>query len=322
MNRPSRFPANMLLIAAMILVAPGLYAQVPGCTGPRCTPNPVPCAHCAGSWTDNYGAKWAVTSNTMPAAMGVFSVSGTLQVSNPVAGCPAVTWTVSGTLTQTFGTAGSRGTTAAHWVGSSPSPSATCGGWTPFASVTFDGNILNDGCDFSSGTWSNSDGASGSFSMTKPTDYPDLSPAETSPAVYWWSTYPTVALFDQTIGSSKYLAGRQVFESPNGSVSDTCWFSGSAVDRGGLSGGGWYVGFYFFNNRWEYDYVGLTPAQIGYYRSNSRTPCLITVPQAMNIYAYDATSSSVYFTDTLYVNLPDLVNVGVARAGVAAWRTW
>jgi len=158
--------------------------------------------------------------------------------------------------------------------------------------------------------------------MTKPSDTPNLSPAETSVAVAWYSLIPTVLVFEQTIGSSKYMAGRQVFEATNGSPSDTCWFSGSSYLYSKLSGGGWYVGFYFFNNKWEYDYVGMPPAEITYYRSNHRVPCLITMPQAMKAYQRDTLSSATYFTDTLYINLPDMVNYGVARAGVEGWRTW
>jgi hypothetical protein len=314
--------ANLLPIVGLLLITSGLYAQNPGCSAPPCSPNPVPCAHCAGTWTDNYGGTWTVTSNTTPPSSGTYSVSGTLRVPSPVPGCPTVTWSVSGTLSQTFGSASQRGTTAAHWVASNPSPSSQCGNWIPFSSTTFDGNILNDGCDFSSGTWSNSDGASGSFSMTKPTDFPNLNPAETSTVVAWWSSAPTVALFEQNIGSSTYLAGQQVYEASNGSPTDTCWFSGSIYAPGALSGGGWFVGFYFFNNRWHYDYIGMLPQTVSYYRSNNRPPCLITIPQAMRMYARDTLSSSVYFTNTLYINLPDHTNYGVARAGVQAWRTW
>ncbi len=301
-----------------------LNAQVPvpGCVSPPCSPNPVPCAHCAGTWTDNYGGRWNVTSNTTPPFIGTYNVSGTLQVSNPSPGCPTVTWSVSGTLTQTFGTSFARGTASANWVATNPSPSSTCGSFTPFSSTTFNGNILNSGCDFFSGSWTNSSGGSGGFSMTKPTDLPDLIPSEASTAIAWDSAYPTVMLFDQTLGSSKYLAGHQVFETSGGASSDTCWFPGSIYLPMGLSGGGWHVGFYFFNNRWHYDYIGFLPATISYYRSNSRTPCLVTIPQQMRSYALDTLSSSAYFTNTLYINLPDLVNYGVARAGVQAWRTW
>lgn len=192
----------------------------------------------------------------------------------------------------------------------------------PFNSETFDGGITNNGCDTMSGSWTNSDGARGTFSMTKPTDLPDRSPAETSTAVAWWSLAPTIALFEQTIGSSKYMAGRQVFEAQLGWAFDSCYFDGSIYDPYKLSAGGWYVGFYFFNNKWEYDYVGITPGAINYYRLKSRTPCLMHANQGMRMYSRDTSTSNEYFTDTVYVNLPDKLNYGVARAGVQAWRTW
>lgn len=312
-------PVNLLLVA--VFACPVLQAQVPGCASPPCSPNPVPCAHCAGTWTDNLGGTWAVTSNTTPPSIGVYNVSGTLRVPNPSdPKCPTTTWIVTGYISQSFGSSSQRGTTTAHWVGANPLPSGTCAGWTPFASIAFDGGILNNGCDLNSGTWANSNGASGTFSMTKqPADLPNRSPAETSVGVAWWGMIPTVAVFEQTIGSSKYMAGRQVYEAANGAPTDGCWFVGSPYSKYALSGGGWYVGFYFFNNKWEYDYVGITPDAITFYRNNNRTPCLMSAPQAMKIYSRD---TSTYFTDTLYINLPDRVNYGVARAGAQAWRTW
>jgi hypothetical protein len=53
-----------------------------------------------------------------------------------------------------------------------------------------------------------------------------------------------------------------------------------------------------------------------------RTPCLVTAPQAMNIYTRAGVGNVRYYTDTIYVSLPDNTNVGVSRGGVQAWRTW
>jgi hypothetical protein len=92
--------------------------------------------------------------------------------------------------------------------------------------------------------------------------------------------------------------------------------------KDGLSNGGWYVGYYYFNNKWEYDYIGMFSGAVAYYRSMHRVPCEVTIPQTMNIYARGTLSSYPYFNDTLYWNIPDNTNYGVAGAGVQAWRTW
>ncbi len=317
MTQSRKFTWILSLFVAAMFPLDTAFAQ--SCGTPKCAPNPVPCAHCAGTWTDNSGAVWTVSSNTTPSSASTWSVSGTVQSPAPP-GCPTIAYQVSGSLTQTFGSSSVAGTPAISWTGSSPSPTAACGGYTPVPSITFTGNISNDGCDYASGTWLNSSGLNGSFTMTKPADVPDLSPAETTSVVAWHSLAPTVAVYEETIGASKYQAGRQTFEASNGSATDTCWFVGSMYSYGGLSGGGWYVGYYYFNNKFEYDCVGMAPAAVTYYRSAGRVPCLVTIPQKMSLYTH--TGSAQYFTDTLYWNVPDATNYGVARNGVQAWRTY
>jgi hypothetical protein len=142
------------------------------------------------------------------------------------------------------------------------------------------------------------------------------------------STYPTILMFQGTISSSdsNSLAGRQVFESPNGSPSDSCWRSSDAAlgyEEYHLTGGGWFVGFYYFSSSYYYDYVGIVPDYIDYYRQKNRPPCLAYASQTMNIYTRAGLGSVPYATNLLYgVNLPDYTNVGVARDGVQGWRTW
>jgi hypothetical protein len=271
-----------LVLIAMTL---GLgHASGQSCSTPLCSPNPVPCAHCIGTWLDNTGARWTVTSLGNPLGPGTQAVSGSVTVPFP-AGCPSVTWTVSGTLTQTTGNAYTAGTTALNWQASNPNPSRSCGGVTPVSTMTYTGNIDNNGCDTGAGSSVNSSGVHGSFSMTKPTD---VASSETSAAVAWYSVYPTILLFQGNISpaSLNSLAGRQVFESPNGTPTDSCYRTTdpSNIYPFHLSGGGWYVGYYYFNSSYYYDYVGFTPGLISYYRSKGRTPCLATAPQAMNIY--------------------------------------
>lgn len=188
---------------------------------------------------------------------------------------------------------------------------------------TFSGSIGNNTCDAASGTWANAEGSgSGNFTMSKPAD---VASTETTTTIAWYSLLPTIFLFQGSIASSVGLAGRQVFETGNGTPSDSCWRQGDVVD--GLpaaplhvTGGGWFVGYYFFNNWYDYDYVGYVPDLISYYRQHNRVPCQAAAPQAMRIYT--SSGSVVYYTDTLQVSLPDYKNVGVERGGVWAWRTW
>jgi len=313
---------RLLWVFVLLLLSGYAMAQVPGCTSPPCSPNPVPCAHCSGSWTDDTGALWTVASNNTPTSYGTYTVSGSVSVPNPTAGCPGVTFTVTGNISQYFGSASSRGTTTIQWLASNPVPSNPPCGFPPQSTITYTGTIINNSCDTASGSWTNSTGATGTFTAAKNPDVPDLSPTETNATVAWYSLIPTVMLFQPTIGSSKYMAGRQVFEAPSSAPIDSCWFPGSQILPGSLSGGGWHVGFYFFNNTWTYDYVGMTPYTIEYYRNNSRVPCTVALYQAMRLYQSDTASSYTYKNNLLYWNIPDYVNYGVARDGVQAWRTW
>lgn len=92
--------------------------------------------------------------------------------------------------------------------------------------------------------WGRNVGYNGSFTMTKPADSPDGSPTDITVARAWSSVAITVTQFQGEINATKSNAGRQVFESANGSPSDTCWFQSSIYTSAALSGGGWYVGYY------------------------------------------------------------------------------
>ncbi len=251
-------------------------------------------------------------------------MSGSVVIpAQPGFGCPSYTFEASGALTQTPGSSNTSAVTSFTWSASNPSPNTPCdsGGFpTPF---TFAGSISTNSCDAASGTWANSDGSgSGNFTMNKPSD---VASTETSQATAWWQPYPTILLFHGQIASTIDLAGRQVFESSNGASSDSCYRSGDAIDGVPLqpfhiTGGGWFVGYYYFNDWYDYDYVGYSPQAIDYYRSKMRTPCQASAPQAMNIYT--SGGSVTYYTDTLQLSLPDDKNVGVERGGVWGWRTW
>ena len=302
-----------------------IYAQScspgpgPSGTGSRCAPNPVPCAHCTGTWTDNFNWVYTISSRDYPPGPGSWLVTGTLRAPANSPGNPsscAIVWqnVSSGTLQQTSGGSGA-GMTRLNVTFSNPSP-AVCGTFRPAATQSTAVNITNDDCANASGTWSNSDGLSGNLAMTKPADIP--TGGETTTAVSWYSLDPTIMLFQGGIPSSRSLAGRQVFEVA-GVPSDTCWQKlapNSLYAHADLTGGGWYVGYYYFDNSYHYDYVGMFSDAVKYYKglvpnSINVTPCLVTLPQTMKIYT--PTGSQSYFNTTLYWNLPDQVNYGVAK---------
>jgi hypothetical protein len=132
-------------------------------------------------------------------------------------------------------------------------------------------------------------------------------------------------MFRATVSGTKSFAGRQVFEASNGAATDTCWFPDAAQDGfqpAGLTGGGWFVGYYFFNNQWHYDYVGFTNGAVEYYQDHSRVPCAVNIPQAMKIYRNDGASSQTYFTNWLRIRLENFFYVGVARTEQWGWRQW
>lgn len=241
-SRGRRLVGNAALAFAILgsVICSNNIAFGQGCSKPICSPNPTPCAHCIGTWTDNYGETWQLHSPGYPLAPGTQSITGTVKVPNP--GCPTVTFAVSGTLTQTNGTVSNGialtgGTTTFELDASDPSPPEPCGLYVP-APFKYLGSIANDGCDTASGTWQNSGGGpNGNFDMTKPTD---VAGTESSTAVAWWSSYPTILLFQGNISSTYSLAGRQVMESPNGTPSDSCYKTGDppSIVQYHLTGGG------------------------------------------------------------------------------------
>lgn len=325
------------LSAGLIALACAVSASGQGCGSPQCSPNPVPCAHCTGTWSDNTGFTYNISSNNNPPMVGTYNVSGTMQASP--ADC-SVVYQVSGTITQSWGGSGV-GLTTLNLTGSNPSPSGSCSNDGQHISdyQYVDVSITNNGCDYASGSWSNSDGFQGNLTMTKPADIPDEFPTQTSSAVCWWDqgcggVWPVV-LFEDTIGSSKSMAGRQAYEWQGASTQDTCWFQGSWFPPYGLSGGGWYVGYYWgsgggagYSNKMEYDWVGLGPDTVTYYNginvegstnAMNRVPCTMNAPQNMSLYTH--TSSQEYLTDELTISIQQGW-YGVAKNGVQAWRQY
>jgi hypothetical protein len=166
--------------------------------------------------------------------------------------------------------------------------------------------------------------------MSKPDDIPDENPTQSTSAFCWWdqspcgSGYWSVFLFRDTIGSSKSTAGRQAYEWQAQASTDTCTFPNSTYPAMSLTGTGWWVGYYYFNNEMDYDYVGLDPQVVNYYIQQGRVPCTMSTPQTMDLFVNTSTgqySSRQYFTDTLTISIQQGW-YGIAKNGVQAWRQY
>jgi hypothetical protein len=181
-------------------------------------------------------------------------------------------------------------------------------------------NLRNNGCDIAAGTARNDDG-SWSYSAYSMAKIPDLPTGESTTGVGWWSSYPTIHQFRQTLtgDSARPFDGHQLTESPGSDKSDGCYYSGAA-DEGyahfGVTGGWWIVGryatppFYFYTNTWVDDYVGMTPALINLYQAN-RAPCDAYAQQLMKMCTngQGCTSTQQYFSNyiTYSVNTNSIV---------------
>ena len=130
--------------------------------------DPVPATFLSGSWIqDDASSEWTLTANN-----GAVSTMGTVTgnvivfpVTDPIYNCPTVTYQASGWYTPSSQIDNVTGSTSFTWTATSPSPSNTCGGYTPVSSMTFTGTIANKGNDYGFGSWSNSSGGTGALTV-------------------------------------------------------------------------------------------------------------------------------------------------------------
>jgi hypothetical protein len=265
--------------------------------------NPVPVTDISNQasvnvWKDSYGYSWTLTSSGG-------DVSGSVSVPNP--GCSTITYTVSGSISPSSQTDGTEGYTSFTWNASSPSPSSSCGDFSPPIPFTYTGTIQNDGNDYANASWSDDDG-SGSATVSKsPSDIPA---SETTNAVgFSTGEYASLGQFRQTLnatsGSTDIFQGRQVSEYTGfGTSYDNCWYTGSPYAKvTAVTGSEWNVGYYSVDppditsvNEWVDDYIGFIPDAVtwyqSYYSGSDNSPyCGYRTPQAMYI-ATDGTSGS------------------------------
>lgn len=332
--RLPKFAILLLVIGGALSFTQLAAAQ--GCAppdGPPCSPNPVPCAHCNGTWTDDdvWPNTYEVFSEPNPSAPRTYNVSGTATKSDLFGEACKFTYTISGTIVQTYGT----GTTELSWTMTDHNQTCTYTdeNGNPLVldsvSFTFNGRMSNNSCDIAAGALRNVDGSydNPGLTMTKPADIPDRLPYETSTAVEWSPVEGTKLRFEGTIQASSSFAGRQVWESTGSAGgTDSCWDQQAGLDGAasfvGVTGGGWYVGYFSFGSEYYPDVIGYPATYVDYYRSRGKTPCSAIINQNMNLYTQGTSSFELYKQNVLQVDILDSINIRVTRDGRSAQRQW
>ncbi len=310
LSRASR-AVRLLATAALFLAVNSrvLTAQV-GCESPPFTScnDPTPAVNIDGNANNGYWthydatfaviSQWTVTSGFAAPGAGA-TISGDVRVPSPALGCPDVHYTATGTISPSDQVDGARGSTAFSWTATNPSPSGTCGGFTPVASMNYSGTITNKSNDLGAGTWTRSDGISGALTLRRSFVEPN---GETTIAD-GFGTVPgfttSMARFrqvltDTTVGdppdfNGNMFQGRQVFETSGGPGADDCYDASGMMYPGGkfsIKGSVWNVGYVstFSGDTWGWDTIGWPPAGVDWYRTNlAALPCAATAPQKMNI---------------------------------------
>lgn len=235
--------------------------------------------------------------------------------------CSGQTYSVTGTLSPTGGTSSTNGSSYISLTASSPSPGSN-GSCFAASQVTLTGYIENNGCDLVGPTNATEASSLGSYSTTF-SKTADLPTGETTNFQgFGTGSYATVGQWRQVLTTTVSLNGRQVSEQSGGTVTDSCYFSGSAAPQASISGGWWNVGYYFANN-WDDDYVGYSTGSVAYYRTNFRTPCSTNVPQAMYIAVSGTGGSTHYYTSgSVGEGIPDYVTATSTRNGNTQTVTW
>jgi hypothetical protein len=126
--------------------------------------------------------------------------------------------------------------------------------------------------------------------------------------------------------------GRQVYESANGTVTDTCYDSvppalkgSNPTRRAAILGSVWNVGWGWGNgNDYGPDNLGFSTASIDWYRSNipSFTSCTVSIPQAMTIVNnMSGYSNEQFATHTLSWTIT-LTSITVTKDGFSQSRSY
>jgi hypothetical protein len=151
--------------------------------------------------------------------------------------------------------------------------------------------------------------------------------AETTTSLGWNGSYPNRTVhrfFQELTPSGSSFSGRIVKEfDAGGTTTDTCWFSGSAIDKAtqiiSNPPADWTVGG---DNSYGVDDVGNTEDTVQYYQGNAPyLPCYIRGPQQMRISCQSPTSFVPYSQNTLEDGI-DSDTVWSQRQNNYQERTW
>jgi hypothetical protein len=261
-----------------------------------------------------------------------------------VPNCPVVNYSVaSGSSYSPAGIGTAEGTTSFNWVAIDPSPSGSCGGYTPVTSETFyspspDLGIINKGNDTAAGHYSNSSGGSGPISLETNLI---LTPTAEASSVFTqfdpngWGTAGTIyrtqlnilqtlqdtQQYDPPDPNGNRFQGRQVYETANGAPTDWCYNAAVNAGLGGsnpspafaINGSVWNVGWNVNStnnsnaNVWGPDTIGWRTPSVDWYQQNlpdAALPCQAVVPQAMTIVNnIPGYQNNQYATHTLTITL-------------------
>lgn len=310
-----------IVLSALLVSAHTLTADNLGCSSGSPCLNPVSATNMSGNWDDG-SVIWRISSSNG-------SISGNVTVPSIAAGCPTVTYTVSGSLSPSPTNDQVQGSTSFVWTATNPVPSTACGGYVPASVQTYRGSFANNGNDVGSGTWSrttpDNTTLTGTFRATKSSVVPST---ETTTGVgFGLGSLSTVAQFRQTLvlsGSAFDLfRGRQVYESNgSGSTYDNCWFPGSIVPKfTNVQGSTWNVGYYSgLENVWVDDYIGWNSQQVAYYRGilmPSSFPCTAQQSQVMSIAVNAQSGAKVVYKFNVLNEQMTRYSLTITRDGVS-----
>jgi hypothetical protein len=298
--------------------------------------DPIPATYVSGSWIEtDSSSEWTLTGNYAPPG-GQGAITGTVLVFPPADAytCPVFRYTANGYFDPTVETSGVESSTGFIWIASNPSPNITCSGYTPVSSMEFHNvpppaAIVNKGNDYGTGTWTNSSNVSGplaietnliltptaeslyAFTLFDPNGWGGNSASPFRTQLDLMQSLQDTSPYDPEDPNFNEFQGRQVYESANGLVTDSCYDSvpsnykpQNPTPRASILGSVWNVGWGWGEaNDYGPDTLGFSTASINWYRAHlpaSAIPCTIVIPQAMNIVnAIPAYANEEFVTHTL-----------------------
>lgn len=188
--------------------------------------------------------------------------------------------------------------------------------------LTMNGTVSAPGCNTASGTWQNSRGLSGNFTMSHECGKPT---GETPSVFQGWDsnpsnfTYQTAAIYGMGPAPSSYnWGGRTVTEKFLQDADDSCWFSGSPIGKVTRDPN---ASVTLDSNKGYSDRVGPSQNTVNTYRRLGRTPCGFNNYQTVVIDCANPTGNPAFAANTLLEYMGN-TTISITRAGVNATRFW